>query len=227
MKRIHIILCLTLGILVSSCFTSYVSTKQVMGIHQGMSQSEVESILGKPDYRRFDGDMEEWEFHRDNGTPVLTSEPMTIIVQFVNREVVSMDTFRGYGRPSPMHPVIVPPAVNTTVEVFPEREQVEEPRLMTDQEFDEFINKLKFTIMNEDQKKLVDRMLKTYDVTSNQCVKIVKEISYTPDQVEMMKKLYPYVRDKRNFNKVIDILFSNRYKDEMRKFIEEYHRNNK
>ncbi len=43
----------------------------------------------------------------------------------------------------------------------------------------------------------------------------------------MMKKLYPYVRDKRNFNKVIDILFSNAYKDEMRKFIEEYHQNNK
>ena len=39
--------------------------------------------------------------------------------------------------------------------------------------------------------------------------------------------LYPYVRDKRNFNKVIDILFSNAYKDEMRKFIEEYHQNNK
>lgn len=227
MKKIHIMLCLALGILVSSCFTSYVSTKQVMGIHQGMSQSQVESILGKPDFRRFDGDMEEWEFHRDNGTPVLTSEPMTIVVQFVNREVVSMDTFRGYGRPSPMHPVMVPPAVNTTVEVYPNHEQAEEPRLMTDQEFDEFINKLKFTVMNEDQKKLVNQMLRTYDVTSNQCVKIVKEISYTPDQVEMMKKLYPYVRDKRNFNKVIDILFSNAYKDEMRKFIEEYHRNNK
>ena len=227
MKKIHLMLCLVLGILVSSCFTSYVSTKQVMGIHQGMSQSQVESILGKPDFRRFDGDMEEWEFHRDNGTPVLTSEPMTIVVQFVNREVVSMDTFRGYGRPSPMHPVMVPPAVNTTVEVYPNHEQAEEPRLMTDQEFDEFINKLKFTVMNEDQKKLINQMLRTYDVTSNQCVKIVKEISYTPDQVEMMKKLYPYVRDKRNFNKVIDILFSNAYKDEMHKFIEEYHQNNK
>lgn len=227
MKKIHLMLCWVLGILVSSCFTSYVSTKQMMGIHQGMSQSQVESILGKPDFRRFDGDMEEWEFHRDNGTPVLTSEPMTIVVQFVNREVVSMDTFRGYGRRSPMHPVMVPPAVNTTVEVYPNHEQAEEPRLMTDQEFDEFINKLKFTVINEDQNKLVNQMLRTYDVTSNQCVKIVKEISYTPDQVEMMKKLYPYVRDKRNFNKVIDILFSSAYKDEMRKFIEEYHRNNK
>ena len=161
MKKIHIMLCLALGILVSGCFTSYVSTKQMMGIYQGMTQSQVESVLGKPDFRRFDGDMEEWEFHRDNGTPVLTSEPVTIIVQFVNREVVSMDTFKGYGRPAPMHSVVVPPAVNTTVEVFPNHEQVEEARLMTDPEFDEFINKLKITVMNEDQKKLVDRMLRT------------------------------------------------------------------
>ena len=56
---------------------------------------------------------------------------------------------------------------------------------------------------------------------------IVKEISYTPDQVEMMKKLYPYVRDKQNFNKVIDSLFSTVYKDEMYKFIKEYHQTNK
>ena len=58
-------------------------------------------------------------------------------------------------------------------------------------------------------------------------VRIVKEISYTPDQVEMMKKLYPYVRDKQNFNKVIDSLFSTVYKDEMYKFIKEYHQTNK
>ena len=33
MKKIHIMLCLALGILVSGCFTSYVSTKQMMGIY--------------------------------------------------------------------------------------------------------------------------------------------------------------------------------------------------
>ena len=191
MKKIHIILLLALGLGVSSCFTSYISNKQVMGVQQGMTQRDVESILGKPDYRRFDGDMEEWEFHRDNGTPVLTSEPMTIIVQFANKKVISMDTFKGYGRPSP-HP-----------------------------------EKLKFTIMSDDQKRLIGQMLDKHDVTSSQCVRIVKEISYTPDQVEMMKKLYPYVRDKQNFNKVIDSLFSTVYKDEMYKFIKEYHQTNK
>ena len=178
MKKIHIMLCLALGILVSGCFTSYVSTKQMMGIYQGMTQSQVESVLGKPDFRRFDGDMEEWEFHRDNGTPVLTSEPVTIIVQFVNREVVSMDTFKGYGRPAPMHSVVVPPAVNTTVEVFPNHEQVEEARLMTDSEFKSFIDKLKFTIPRDDQKALINSMLGNHDVNSTQCVAIVKEFSY-------------------------------------------------
>ena len=53
MKKIHIMLCLALGILVSGCFTSYVSTKQMMGIYQGMTQSQVESVLGKPDFRSF------------------------------------------------------------------------------------------------------------------------------------------------------------------------------
>ena len=185
MKKIHIILLLALGLGVSSCFTSYISNKQVMGVQQGMTQRDVESILGKPDYRRFDGDMEEWEFHRDNGTPVLT-----------------------------------------TVEVVPGH-QPEEIRLMTDTEFNNFIEKLKFTIMSDDQKRLIGQMLDKHDVTSSQCVRIVKEISYTPDQVEMMKKLYPYVRDKQNFNKVIDSLFSTVYKDEMYKFIKEYHQTNK
>lgn len=227
MKKIHIMLCLALGILVSGCFTSYVSTKQMMGINQGMTQSQVESVLGKPDFRRFDGDMEEWEFHRDNGTPVLTSEPVTIIVQFVNREVVSMDTFKGYGRPAP-HPVVIPPPVSNTVQVFPgNNEPVKEIRLMTDSEFKSFIDKLKFTIPRDDQKALIDSMLGNHDVNSTQCVAIVKEFSYTPDQVEVMKKLYPYVRDKQNFNKVIDILFTNIYKDEVHKFIREYHQNNK
>ena len=42
MKKIHIILLLALGLGVSSCFTSYISNKQVMGVQQGMTQRDVE-----------------------------------------------------------------------------------------------------------------------------------------------------------------------------------------
>ena len=41
MKKIHIILLLALGLGVSSCFTSYISNKQVMGVQQGMTQRAV------------------------------------------------------------------------------------------------------------------------------------------------------------------------------------------
>ena len=61
MKNIHIILFFTLWVILGSCSTYYVSNKQVMEVQQGMSRQNVEKILGKPDYRRFDGDGEEWE----------------------------------------------------------------------------------------------------------------------------------------------------------------------
>lgn len=44
MKNIHIILFFALWVILGSCFTSYVSTKQVMGIHQGMPQQSVEKF---------------------------------------------------------------------------------------------------------------------------------------------------------------------------------------
>ena len=70
MKKIHIILFFTLWVIASSCSTYYVSNKQVMEVQQGMSRQNVERILGKPDYRRFDGNTEEWEFHRVSSVPV-------------------------------------------------------------------------------------------------------------------------------------------------------------
>lgn len=93
MKKIHIILFFTLWVIASSCSTYYVSNKQVMEVQQGMSRQNVERILGKPDYRRFDGNTEEWEFHRVSS--VLYGNSIKIIVYFADGRVTSMDTFNG------------------------------------------------------------------------------------------------------------------------------------
>lgn len=225
MRKVSIIVCSALCLLLSSCLTSYVSSNRLLKVQEGMSQQEVVAILGEPDYRRFDGDMEEWEFQREKGTPVLDSSPMTIIVHFVGKKVVSMDTFSSYHQPTPPPPVVVTPPVSP-IEVIPEQEPVREIRVMTDSEFDDFISKLKFTVLTEDQKRLIGQMLQKHDVTSDQSVSMVKEIFMSDDKLEMMKKIYPYVRDKRNFNKVINLLSSSMDKDEMRRFIKEYHQKN-
>lgn len=107
MRNISATLLLLLLILNGSCASYYISGKRVMEVQKGMTQQEVSQLLGKPDYRRFEGNFEEWEFRRDKVTPPITSIPMTIIVQFMNNEVISMDTYSGYGKPA----LLLPPAI--------------------------------------------------------------------------------------------------------------------
>ena len=73
MKNIHIILFFTLWVILGSCSTYYVSNKQVMEVQQGMSRQNVEKILGKPDYRRFDGGG-----GRSISSPLKVSIPVTL-----------------------------------------------------------------------------------------------------------------------------------------------------
>lgn len=222
MKNIHIILFFALWVILGSCFTSYVSTKQVMGIHQGMPQQSVEKVLGRPDYRRFNGDMEEWEFHRDNGTPVLTSEPMTITVQFINKEVVGMDTFKGYGRSRSVSPVVMPPSVIVTntpsVEESPRRRT-----LMMHDEFDRFLSDFRMVIMSDEQIKYIDDVLLDCNFTSAQCGKIIDQISGSDAQMTVMKRMYPQIVDKENFAPVVNKLFSSFDRDKMKEYIQAYH----
>ena len=81
MKNIHIILFFTLWVILGSCSTYYISNKQVMEVQQGMSRQNVEKILGKPDYRRFDGGGEEWEYHRISSVLYGNSTRLLYILQ--------------------------------------------------------------------------------------------------------------------------------------------------
>ena len=61
MKKIHVSAILILLVVMSSCAGLIINVKnsQLMSIQKGMTQQEVKTILGKPNYRRFDGAMEE------------------------------------------------------------------------------------------------------------------------------------------------------------------------
>ncbi len=217
MNKIHTVLFLSLGLLTGACFTS---SKTLMNIQQGMTQSEIRNIFkSEPDFRRFDGSTEEWEYHRYLG------EWSVVVIRFDDGRVSEMNSFRDPVRVANTTTVVTSPP--TVAGTFPNRCPVEEVRVISDAEFDRFHHQLKFTIKSGEQKQMIEKMLQKHDVTSAQCVKIVKEIFHASDQVEMIKKMYPYVRDKRNFNQVIDILFSDTHKNEVREFIKKYHRNNK
>lgn len=223
MKKFHITLLFSLILLASACSVSntFVSGKMLMSVQQGMTQSEVRAIFGgEPDYRRFDGGMEEWEYKRYSST----SGGWTIVlVRFLEGRVEGLDSFAD--RSANLNAVSVTspsPTAVTTVVTTPNHPPVREPKrlgIMLDKEFDDFISKLKFTIGTDDQKKLIIRVMQEHDFTSAQARKMIGEIFMPSDKVEMMIKIYPYIVDKRNFNQVIDLLSYSGDRDKVREAI--------
>lgn len=223
MKKIHIIGLLTLVLLTSACSitNTYMSGKLLMSVQQGMTPNEVHAIFGsEPDYRRFDGAMEEWEYCRYSSS---AGGWTIVLIQFTDGRVSGMDSFK---RGVETNAAISPTAVTTIVD-FPNRAPNVQNKIevMSELEFDRFLNDMKFTMRTEDQKKKIEKALDNHDFTSGQTQKLVNLIFNPQDKVEVMKIIYPYVTDKRNFNKVVETLNFSVYKDDVRKFIDEYHKN--
>ena len=89
--------------MLSACSTMFYPKADAIGrIRQGMSPREVTELLGKPDYRRIDHGLEEWEYRKLAGR--LDSEPTVVIVRFEHGELVYMDSYRDSDRRPNKHP---------------------------------------------------------------------------------------------------------------------------
>ena len=106
MKTIKLIiagLVMTMGF--SSCSSLFYDAKVdvLNSIQKGMSRQEVTKILGTPEYRRFDRDIEEWEYSRVLSGKSNISRTQ-IVVTFEGGRVVAMDSFSGEPRTLPVVP---------------------------------------------------------------------------------------------------------------------------
>lgn len=100
-KNFMAIACCTL--LLSACSNVfYPKANALEEIRQGMSPKQVTNLLGKPDYRRINYDLEEWEYRKM--TSPLDSEPTVIIVRFEDERLVYMDSYKESGRPQKPRP---------------------------------------------------------------------------------------------------------------------------
>ncbi|MBP3252740.1 MAG: outer membrane protein assembly factor BamE [Prevotella sp.] len=88
MKRI--LITLGLAAMLTSCgaLTSTLGERS-SHIQPGMTAQEVQQSLGKPSYRRFNENYEEWEYRKH----FLTGDDDVLIVNFRNGRVVAMDSF--------------------------------------------------------------------------------------------------------------------------------------
>ena len=58
-------------------------------VQPGMTFAQVQAILDKPDYRRFNQEFEQWEYRR-----IIKRQPVEVILLFKDGALCEMDSFR-------------------------------------------------------------------------------------------------------------------------------------
>ena len=87
----------------SSCGT-LTGNNMLFKVKRGMTERQVKEILGSPDFRRFHGDMEQWEYQKISWI----GYGKIILVDFEDGRVVNFDSFP--------EPHIDKPTVNVKVD---------------------------------------------------------------------------------------------------------------
>ena len=91
---------LAFGLLLAACSGMFYPKSDALSeVKQGMTPQQVTRLLGRPDYRRLNYDLEEWEYRRL--TSPLDSEPTVTIVRFEREKLVYMDSYKESERPVP------------------------------------------------------------------------------------------------------------------------------
>lgn len=173
-----------------------VQSKQVLNqVHSGMTTEEVSRILGQPDYRRFNREVEEWEYRK-----WLSGSDGVVLVSFENGRVVSMDSFE--------HPQAVQPTVPPVVQVPPAGSPDSHPshphRLprMSDMEFEEFYRKVKAEPFSDDRSGMIRALSKSKRLTCRQCAKLLSFYSFSDEKLTAFRWFAPQLVDKENFREI-------------------------
>ena len=120
-----------------------------------MAKKEVVSLLGEPDFRRFDEQVEEWEYKKTNP---LTAETTIIIVNFINERVSNMNSFDGDNYPVNPPVAIYPPGdIDYGKRPHPSRpdDHRRPSRAINEKDFQQLYNKIKQKPFKDDQLELL------------------------------------------------------------------------
>ena len=88
MRKFKQLLLLVISITLVSCHTTGSIKQKAWKVQQGMTTEEIGQLLGKPDFRRFDGSLEQWEYQSGG----IATSCKFLIIEFRNGKVTSMDS---------------------------------------------------------------------------------------------------------------------------------------
>lgn len=206
MKIISCLLIVQLFILTSCSFYPVYSQKQMFAIEKGMSMDQVSYIMGKPNYRSFIENSEEWRYV-GNTEHFLNS---VIQVLFTDGKVVGMTSYE--------KPFYTVPAQKSNENVtLGTAGSTNMSSCVTD--FDRFYDSVQPWGGSNVCIDMIKRELPTKKITSGQALKLVNLFTFTDDKKKVAKITYPSVSDPSCFDIVINSFTFLSDQNELKEFI--------
>ena len=209
MKRVKETLAIFLLSLVLGSCGSLMDNNILLSIHKGMTQEEVTKLLGRPDYRRFDEQGEQWEYRKGEG---LGRYGTTILIDFKNSLVSNLDSFESV--PTPPAVAVCPPAqVESTIAPprpphhdgyrpgYPQYAQI-----MGDNDFQQLYNKVKQKPFKDDQLDILSLAAERRWFSCRQCVRLMSIYTFDDDKLKVLKILATRIVDRENYDEIINSL---------------------
>ena len=211
MKTIRLIiagLVMTMGF--SSCSSLFYDAKVdvLNSIQKGMSRQEVTKILGTPEYRRFDRDIEEWEYSRVLSGKSNISRTQ-IVVTFEGGRVVAMDSFSGEPRTLPVVPSEV--VIDSPAPVY--------VRGMHPEDFRHFYEKVKSRPFKDDQIEMMRTVARNNSLNCVQCASLMALYTFDDDKMKVLNIFAPNIVDPENYEAILDVIDSLFKKDDAKKIL--------
>ncbi|MDR1518307.1 MAG: DUF4476 domain-containing protein [Dysgonamonadaceae bacterium] len=185
-----IVLLLLVG--AGSCSSLYKGRSALMRVEKGMSKDEVGKLLGTPDYRRFNDELEEWEYRR-----MITGGDAVVIVYFSGGRVAGMDSFEDNA----------PCIMELQTPPMPPRPQTPiYTRGMPEPEFANLLAKIKNEAFKDNQFALLKLAAEKKSFACNQCVGLMSIFPFDDDKLNVVRILAPQLADKENYGAIINAL---------------------
>ena len=165
---------------------------QLMGnLHEGMTRKEVIATLGKPEFRRFNNGIEQWEYHKTHWG----GEKTVITLDFQDDKVIALDSYDGTFPPVTAYPPIgtYPPYPES--QGYPQRPQ---------SWFDLLYRQVKEKPFKDDRLKLLQDAACRYRFTCSEVAELLKLFNFDDERLEALEILQPAISDYRNSDSIID-----------------------
>lgn len=198
-KRLSTGLLALSAFVLSACSSMFYPKGNVLEkIETGMSPKEISALLGKPEYRRLNYELEEWEYRKFLNP--LDGEATVIIVRFEDNHLVYMDSFKSSERQIPVNSTPATPPASTPIVVPVRPEHPAACRPTSEQQFNKFYNKVKERPFKDDQMKLLRAGVENKYFTCRQCARMMSLYAFDDDRLEVLRLFAPRIVDKENYD---------------------------